>query len=143
MTSEKRAQKFHTDDSSLPDLGSAFYWLKQISLAARPIKNTTQIWVVTRHQFLGRHFAEKQWWQASRNVGCFLRLVFSFSRLTRTLIPSGASQLIGNFRTLRNDFYGPLGRRSFSPLRLSLARSFFLAPTTSKYLLRRLRLTSH
>ena len=34
-----------------PDLGSASDWLKQISLAARPIRSTTQIWLVTRHQY--------------------------------------------------------------------------------------------
>ena len=33
------------------DLGSASDWLKQISLAARPIRRTTQIWVVTHHQY--------------------------------------------------------------------------------------------
>ena len=33
------------------DLGSAFDWLKQISLAERPIRSTTQILVVTRHQY--------------------------------------------------------------------------------------------
>ena len=46
MTSEKRVQKFHTDDVSrnAPD------WLKQISLP-RPIKSTIQMWVVTRHQY--------------------------------------------------------------------------------------------
>ena len=33
-----------------PDLGSAFGWLNQVSHAARPIRNTNQIWVVTRHQ---------------------------------------------------------------------------------------------
>ena len=32
-------------------LGSASDWLKQISRAARPIRITTQIWVVTRHQY--------------------------------------------------------------------------------------------
>ena len=32
------------------DLGSAFDWLNQISHTARPIRSTTQIWVVTRHQ---------------------------------------------------------------------------------------------
>ena len=51
MTSEKRARKFHTDDVSLPDLGSASDWLNQISQAARPIRSTIQIWVVTRHQY--------------------------------------------------------------------------------------------
>ena len=34
-----------------PDLGSASDWLNQISHAARPITSTTQIWVVTRHQY--------------------------------------------------------------------------------------------
>ena len=30
---------------------SITYWLKQISLATRPIRNTTQIWVVPSHQY--------------------------------------------------------------------------------------------
>ena len=34
-----------------PDLGSASDWLNQISHAARPIRSTTQIWVVTRYQY--------------------------------------------------------------------------------------------
>ena len=34
-----------------PDLDSASDWLKQISHEARPIRSTTQIWVVTRHQY--------------------------------------------------------------------------------------------
>ena len=33
-----------------PDLSGASDWLKQISWAARPIRSTAQIWVVTRHQ---------------------------------------------------------------------------------------------
>ena len=33
-----------------PDLGSASDWLNQISHAARPIRSTIQIWVVTRHR---------------------------------------------------------------------------------------------
>ena len=41
MMSEKRAQKFYTDDASLPRYeASAFDWLKQISQAAQPIKST-------------------------------------------------------------------------------------------------------
>ena len=47
MTSEKAVQKIHTGDP----LGSASDWLKQIPRMARPIKSTTQIWVVTRHQY--------------------------------------------------------------------------------------------
>ena len=34
-----------------PDLGSASGWLNQISHSARPIRSTTQMWVVTRHQY--------------------------------------------------------------------------------------------
>ena len=34
-----------------PDLGSASDWLNQISHTARPIRSTTHIWVVTRHQY--------------------------------------------------------------------------------------------
>ena len=34
-----------------PDLGSVSDWLKQVSQAARPIRSTTQIWVVKRHQY--------------------------------------------------------------------------------------------
>ena len=34
-----------------PDRGSASDWLNQISHAARPIRSTTQVWVVTRHQY--------------------------------------------------------------------------------------------
>ena len=33
------------------DLGIASVWLKQTSLAARPIESTTQIWVVKRYQY--------------------------------------------------------------------------------------------
>ena len=35
-----------------PDLASASDWLKKISHAARPIRITSQIWVVTRQQFI-------------------------------------------------------------------------------------------
>ena len=39
------------DSKSLQRVGSASDWLNQISHAARPIRSTTQIWVVTRHQY--------------------------------------------------------------------------------------------
>ena len=34
-----------------PDLSIASYWLKQISLAAQPIRSTTLASAVTRHQY--------------------------------------------------------------------------------------------
>ena len=53
MMSEKWAQKFHTDDASLPRSGyiSASDWLNRISHAAQPIRSTTQSWVMTCHQY--------------------------------------------------------------------------------------------
>ena len=63
-----------------PDLGSASDWLNQISHAARPIRNATQIRVVTRHQYgisaLVSHTSiSGEPVVASPNVGCLLRLV--------------------------------------------------------------------
>ena len=79
LTSKNRSQKFHTDDTSLPKRGNASDWLRQISHAARPIRNTSQISKVARDRLrslLRRRFAEKPV-VASRNVGCFLRLPLS------------------------------------------------------------------
>ena len=42
---------FLSDDSIFFSWGSASDWLKQISLTAWPIRSTTQIWVVRRHQY--------------------------------------------------------------------------------------------
>ena len=72
MTSEKRLQKFYTDEvcsTVYVDLGSASDWLKQNSLAPRPIRSSTQIWVVLHH-FAGKPVV------VSRNLVCFLRLKF-------------------------------------------------------------------
>ena len=65
-----------------PDLGSASNWLKQTSLATRPIRSTTQIlgsdmssvWNFCA-RFSRRHLAGKPV-VGSPNVGCFLRLQF-------------------------------------------------------------------
>ena len=63
------------------DLGSACYWLKRISHAARPMSSSTQIFVVMLYQYgisalvLRRHFAGKPV-VASWNVSCCLKLCF-------------------------------------------------------------------
>ena len=41
MPSEKRAQKFHTDDASLPDLGSASDWSCRVENLIQPIRGMT------------------------------------------------------------------------------------------------------
>ena len=47
----KPAQKFHTDNASLlADLGSTSDWSCRSWNLLQPIRSTTQIWVVTRHQ---------------------------------------------------------------------------------------------
>ena len=77
MTSEKRAQQFHTDVVSLLSLGAASDWLKYISLEAQPMRSATQIWLVCvismgfLRSFLESHFAGIPV-VASQNVGCFL-----------------------------------------------------------------------
>ena len=78
MMSEQRLQKFPTDDIHYPDMASASDWLKEISLATRPIRSTTQIWVVTCHQFgITAVIAQMSFCRessgASRNIGFFLR----------------------------------------------------------------------
>ena len=48
MTSEKRPQKFHIDDASLLRSG----WCSRlVENLHHPIRTTTQIWVVTHHQY--------------------------------------------------------------------------------------------
>ena len=55
-------------------------WLKQNSLVFQPIRITTKIWVVMRHQYgifalvTQTSFCEGQV-ATLRNVGCFLRLI--------------------------------------------------------------------
>ena len=49
-TSEKKRRNSILMTCHYQDLGSASDWLRQILRAARPIRNTTQIWVLTRHQ---------------------------------------------------------------------------------------------
>ena len=62
-----------------PDLGGASDWLEVCF--TDPTRSTTQIWVVTRHQygflrsFLRLHVAGKSL-VALPNVGCFLKLTF-------------------------------------------------------------------
>ena len=63
MTSEEREQKFHADDVSLTkNLGGASDWSYREEILLQPIRSTTQIWVVTRHQY--------------GNAGFFLRLLY-------------------------------------------------------------------
>ena len=51
MMSEKRARDSILMTRHYPDLGSGSGLLNQVSHAARPIRNTNQIWVVKRHQY--------------------------------------------------------------------------------------------
>ena len=62
-----------------PDLGrcSASDWLKQIFHAGWPIRSTTQVWVVTRHQYGISALAFRLTPAvALRNFGCLLCLQF-------------------------------------------------------------------
>ena len=65
-----------------PNLGTASDWSCRVGNLVQPIRSTTQIWVVTRIEFLRsffrRHLARKPV-VAPPNVGCFLRLVKSMT----------------------------------------------------------------
>ena len=65
-----------------PDLDGASDWSCRVRNLIQPIRSTSQIWVVTRHQYgISVLFSQKSFGGkpavASPNVGCFLRL---FSR---------------------------------------------------------------
>ena len=51
MIPEKQAQKFHTDDASIPELESASDWSCRVGNLLQPIRSTTLIWAVMRHQY--------------------------------------------------------------------------------------------
>jgi len=82
MTSEQRAQKFHTDDVHYPDLGSASDWLCREGIFFQAIRSNNKIWVVNvasmefLRSLLRSRFARAQV-ATSGNVGCFLRLACS------------------------------------------------------------------
>ena len=104
MTFEKQAQKFHTDDASLPRSGWCFWLVVRVVNLIQPMRGTTQIWLVTCHQygisvlisqtsFGGEtsggvtkcHFTGKPV-VSSWNVGCFLRLMSrQRARMNRTM----------------------------------------------------------
>ena len=80
-----------------PDLGSACDWLNQISQAARPIRSTTHVWVVTRHQYgISALVSQTSFGGkpvgASPNVGCFLGL--TLAKLTAT--KDGPSRILSS-----------------------------------------------
>ena len=87
-----------------PDLGSAPDWSNQISLEARPIRSTTRIWVVTRHQYgisaliCQTSFRGKT---TRRAVRCFLRPVFLGETLSCFMFASicGIYRGTSNIRT--------------------------------------------
>ena len=96
----KRRQKFcHTDDVSLPTSvqswrSSASDWLKRISLAARPIGGTIQIWVGTRHQngissVVTQTSSGGGSVVSSRNVGCSLSLGCIFNQQVLLVFTDG------------------------------------------------------
>ena len=58
------------------DLGSASDWLKESSYVARPIKRTTQIWVVRRHQYGSSAFVSQTSFRGETSGGVAICLLF-------------------------------------------------------------------
>ena len=69
-----------------PDLGPASDWLKQISIAVRPIKSTTQILVVKRSRYGISVCAPHKSFNSQGNIGVAKCRLFSYAtHLTATL----------------------------------------------------------
>ena len=84
------------------DLGSASDWLNQIFHAARPIRSTTRIWVVTRHQYgISALVSQTSFGgepvEASPNVVFFFRLLFNWGLLPKRVLLRFPSGFIGIF----------------------------------------------
>ena len=69
-----------------PDLGSASDWFKQISHAVRPIRDTTQFWVVTRHQY-GAELVFQTFFRGKTSGGAVECRLFSQASLGAELKP--------------------------------------------------------
>ena len=73
-------RRYHRFPQQMLDLGSTSDWSCSVGNLIKPIRSTTQIWVVT-HQYgisalvFRRHLAGKPV-VASPNVGCFFRQLF-------------------------------------------------------------------
>ena len=70
-----------------PDLGSASDWLKQISHAVRPIRDTTQFWVVTRHQYGISELVSQTFFHGKTSGGVVECRLFSQASLGTELKP--------------------------------------------------------
>lgn len=70
-----------------PGLLKVFDWLKQVSIASRPIRSTAQIWVVTRHHYwIFAFLPQTSFWGETRGGVAKCRL---FSHGTKTLTRQG------------------------------------------------------
>ena len=68
-------------------LGSASDWLKQISHAVRPIRITTQFWVVTRHQYGISELVSQTFFHGKTSGGVVECRLFSQASLGTELKP--------------------------------------------------------
>ena len=80
MTSEKCLQKFHLMTRHYRDMGNSSDWSCHGGNLPQPIRSTTQIWVVTRHQYGISALVPQTSFRGEAsgdvaNVGCFLRLL--------------------------------------------------------------------
>ena len=98
MTYERRRQKFHTNDPSLPRSDST--WLVESNFPNDTFRSATQIWLVMRHQYSisalvsqtsfrgeGYYSASPNWAPGSRSLllcMCCTTLIFTSTSLQKT-----------------------------------------------------------
>ena len=86
-----------------PDLGSASDRLNQVSHAARPIRSTTHIWVVTRNQYgIAALVSETSF--GGETSGSVAKCTCSLFSQAKT-IRAGVSALASSWLGLRGHFY--------------------------------------
>ena len=120
MTSERRLQKSHTDVHHT-DLGSASDWLKQISLATRPIRSNAQIRVMTSYWYGIGYFqiASSLYFKARLSPKPLLRKWFLITMQIKLIFTTKVSHLASfwkwDFLELGNgSFLQSLLRRHFA-----------------------------
>ena len=133
MTSEKRAQEFHTDDVSLPRSGQCF-WLVEVNFVP-PIRSTTQMWILTGHQYGISALVSQTSLRGETSGGVAKCRLFCQANIFRDLFSNSHDSSYGNWNRRMLTRFSRLSRAWSSTLAITkwsvcspAVRSFYHAP---------------
>ena len=99
MTSGNERRNYILMARHYPDLGRASDWLKQISHAARPIRSTTQNWIVTRHQYrISALISQTSFGGETSDGVAKCGLLFFHTRKLKTILDCGLEAVDSGFQ---------------------------------------------